>query len=167
MDIANIRTRTDAASNDLVLWTNVGDGLSGDLYAMTVSTLATLIGSIGPVHASPTTGIGYATGAGGTVTQATSASTGVTLSKPCGQIVTVALTTAAAAEETFTVTNTLVDANDVVAVSTTYDGAGTPFVSVRAVAAGSFKIVISNLHASAALDAALTINFTVIKSVTA
>lgn len=165
MDIANIRTRTDAASNDLILWTNVGDGLSGDLYAMTVSTLATLLGTVG--HTSPTTGIGYATGAGGTVTQATSASTGVTLSKPCGQIVTVALTTAAAAEETFTVTNTLVDANDVIAVSTTYDGAGTPFVSVRAVAAGSFKIVISNLHASAALDAALTINFTVIKSVTA
>ena len=165
MDITNIRTRTDAASNDLILWTNVGDGLSGDLYAMTVSTLATLLGTVG--HTSPTTGIGYATGAGGTVTQATSASTGVTLSKPCGQIVTVALTTAAAAEETFTVTNTLVDANDVVAVSTTYDGAGTPFVSVRAVAAGSFKIVISNLHASAALDAALTINFTVIKSVTA
>lgn len=165
MDISNIRTRTDAASNDLLLWTNVGDGLTGDLYAMTVSTLATLLGTVG--HTSPTTGIGYATGAGGTVTQATSASTGVTLSKPCGQIVTVALTTAAGAEETFTVTNTLVDANDVVAVSTTYDGAGTPFVSVRAVGAGSFKIVISNLHASAALDAALTVNFTVIKSVTA
>jgi len=116
---------------------------------------------------SPTAGIGYATGAGGAVTQATNASTGVTLNKICGQITTVALTTAAGAEETFTVTNSTVDANDVVAVSTTYDGAGTPFVSVRAVGAGSFKIVISNLHASAALDAALVVNFVVIKSVAA
>jgi hypothetical protein len=167
MDISNIRTRTDAASNDLLLWTNVGDGLTGDLYAMTVSTLATLIGSIGPVNASPLVGIGYATGAGGAVTQITSAATGVTLSKPCGQITTVALTTAAAAEEAFIVTNTLVDANDVIAVSTTYAGAGTPAVTVKTVGAGVFTIVITNLHASAALDAVLVVNFVLIKSVAA
>ena len=165
MDIANIRTRTDAASSDLILWSNVGDGLSGDLYAMTVSTLATLLGTIG--HTSPTTGIGYATGAGGTVTQGTSAATGVELNKPCGQIVTVALTTAAAAEEEFTVTNSLVDANDVVVLSTTYAGAGTPILSVKGVTAGSFKVVISNVHASNALNAAMTLNFAVTKSVTA
>jgi len=111
--------------------------------------------------------IGYATGIGGAVTQATSAATGVTVNALCGQITTVALTTAAAAEETFTVTNSKVAATDVVAVSTTYDGAGTPMVSVRAVGAGSFKVVITNLHASAALDAALVVNFCVIKSVAA
>lgn len=105
-------------------------------------------------------------GDGGKVTQATNASTGVTLSKRAGQITTVALTTAAAAEETFTVTNTLVEAQDIIAVSTTYDGAGTPAVTVRAVANGSFKIVITNLHASAALDAALTVNFRVLKGAT-
>lgn len=165
MDISNIRTRTDAASNDLLLWTNVGDGLSGDLYAMTVSTLANLIGSTG--HSSPTSAVGYSTGAGGAVTQITSASTGVTLSKPCGQITTVALTTAAGAEESFIVTNTLVDANDVVVVSTTYAGAGTPAISVKTVGAGVFTIVITNLHASAALDAVVVINFAVIKSVAA
>lgn len=166
MDISNIRTRTDAASNDMILWTNVGDGLTGDLYAMTVSTLATLIGSVGPVHASPLTGIGYATGAGGAVTQITSASTGVTLSKPCGQITTVALTTAGAAEEEFIVTNTLVDANDVIAVSTTYAGAGLPIVSVKSVGAGVFSILITNVSASA-LNAVLVINFALIKSVVA
>lgn len=166
MDISNIRTRTDAASNDLILWSNVGDGLTGDLYAMTVSTLATLIGSVGPVHASPLTGIGYATGAGGAVTQLVDATTTVVLSKPCGQITTVALTTAGAAEEEFTVTNTLVDANDVIAVSTTYAGAGTPIVAVKAVGAGSFKIVITNVSASA-LNAVLVVNFVLIKSVAA
>lgn len=112
-----------------------------------------------------TTGLGY-TGGGSTVTQITSSSTGVTLSKTNGQITTVALTTAAGAEERFTVTNTLVDATDVVAVSTTYSGAGTPMVGVLAVGANTFDIVITNLHASTALNAALTINFAVIKTVT-
>jgi hypothetical protein len=112
-------------------------------------------------------GLGYGTGAGGAVTQATSASTGVTLNKYCGQITTVALTTAAAAEEVFTVTNSKVDANDVVVVSTTYAGAGTPMVAVKGVAAGSFVITITNLHAANALDAVMVINFAVIKSVAA
>lgn len=112
-----------------------------------------------------TNGLGYVTGVGGAVTQITSATTGVTLSKLCGQITTVALTTAAAAEEVFTVTNTLVDANDVVVVSTTYAGAGTIVVSTKKVAAGAFDIVIANLHASAALDAVVVINFMVLKSV--
>ncbi len=110
-------------------------------------------------------GIGYGTGAGGTVTQATSASTGVTLSKVTGQITTVALTTAAAAEEVFTVTNTNIAATDVVVVSTTYAGAGTIAVSTKKTVSGAFDIVIANLHASAALDALAVINFAVIKGV--
>lgn len=120
-----------------------------------------------PQNTSPSVPIGYATGAGGAVTQITSASTGVTLSKTCGQITTVALTTAAAAEEAFVVTNTTVAASDVVVVSTTYAGGGTPLVSVKGVAAGSFTIVITNLHATAALDAVLVVNFAVIKAVAA
>lgn len=124
---------------------------SGNALTSTVSTAAN----------------GYATGAGGAVTQITSASTGVTLSKPCGQITTVALTTAAAAEERFTVTNTLVAATDVIALSTTYNGAGTPMLSVVNVAAGAFDIVITNVHAANALNAVMVINFAVIKSVSA
>ncbi len=112
-------------------------------------------------------GLGYGTGAGGAVTQVISAATGVTLSKYCGQITTVALTTAAAAEEAFVVTNTKVDANDVIAVSTTYAGAGTPVVFVTAVGSGVFTINISNVHASTALNAVLVINFVVLKSVAA
>lgn len=101
-------------------------------------------------------------GEGGKVTQITSASTGVTLSKRAGQITTVALSTAGAAEEAFVVTNTLVEAQDIIVVSTTYAGAGTPAVSVKGVANGSFTIVITNLSASA-LDAVLVVNFRVIK----
>lgn len=112
-----------------------------------------------------TNGLGYSSGAGGAVTQETSASTGVTLNKLCGQITTVALTTAAAAEEVFTVTNSYVDATDVVIVSTTYAGAGTVVVSTKKVAAGAFDITIANLHASNALNAVVVINFAVIKTV--
>ena len=108
-------------------------------------------------------GIGYAAG-GGAVTQATSSSTGVTLNALAGQITTVALTTAAGAEEVFTVTNSKVAATDVPVVATTYAGAGTALVAVKKVVAGAFDIVITNLHASSALNAAVVVNFAVIKA---
>jgi len=106
---------------------------------------------------------GYRLGKGGAVTQATDSTTAVTLNTATGQITTVALTTAAAAEEVFTVNNSKITAKDVPLVSTTYDGAGTPAVTVKAVADGSFKLVITNLHASAALNAAVVINFALFK----
>lgn len=105
-------------------------------------------------------------GQGGAVTQITNAGTGVTLSKRVGQITTVALTTAAAAIETFVVTNTECAANDIVAVSTTYAGAGKPVVFVTAVSAGAFTVNIVNVHASAALNAALVVNFKILKGAT-
>lgn len=114
-----------------------------------------------------TAGIGYATGAGGAVTQITSSSTGVTLNTVCGQITTVALTTAAAAEERFTVTNSTVAATDVVILGTTYNGAGTPMLSVQKIAAGAFDVVITNVHSANALNAVMVINFAVIKGVAA
>lgn len=123
--------------------------------------------SLGLTSVDPSAGVGYATGAGGAVTQITSSATTVVLSKVSGQITTVALTTAAAAEERFTVTNTTVAATDVIAVSTTYNGAGTPMLGVVNVAAGSFDIVITNLHAANALNAVLVVNFVVLKGVAA
>jgi hypothetical protein len=111
--------------------------------------------------------IGYVAGAGGAVTQITSASTGVTLNKPCGQITTVALSTAGAAEEVFTVTNSKVAATDVISVCiSTYAGAGTPIVCAKNVQAGQFDVVITNLSANA-LNALLLLNFAVVKAVAA
>jgi hypothetical protein len=100
---------------------------------------------------------------GGTVTQATSITTGVTLNGLSGRVTTVASTLAAAGEATFTVTNSSVAATDVVVVSTTYAGAGSLQVYCSKVAAGSFDITLANLHAADALDAAVVINFAVIK----
>jgi len=127
------------------------------------------VGAAGTITSTgATSGIGYATGAGGTVTQATSITTGVTLNKVVGEVVTVSSTLAAAAEATFTVTNSAVAAHDgVVAWIKSTSSAGTPVVFVTAVAAGSFNITISNLHASAALDNTLTIGFAVLKGVVA
>ncbi len=118
---------------------------------------------------SPSAGIGYATGAGGAVTQITSRATGVTLSKLCGTITTDTTSLAAGAEAEFTVTNTTVAATDVVnvALASGNTGVGTCFPFVSAVAAGSFKITISNLHASTAETGACVLNFNVIKGVAA
>ena len=117
---------------------------------------------------SATAGLGYATGAGGAVTQTTNITTGVTLSKLSGTITTVASTLAAQATVEFIVTNTLVEATDVIAVSTTYAGGGSPMVSVAQVGAGTFSIVLFNATtATTALDAAVVINFAVIKAVSA
>ena len=142
---------------------NVIDAGVGRSSGATTAASITSSGKI--VSTSPTAGVGYATGAGGAVTQITSSSTGVALSKTTGQITTVALTTAAAAEERFTVTNAEVAVTDVIALSTTYNGAGTPMLGVCNVTAGTFDIVITNLHASAAFNAVMVINFVVIKGV--
>lgn len=140
--------------------------LSGTVLLGTLLTTASADGDVVEVRDCVPILAGYKTG-GGAVTQITSASTGVTLNKPCGQITTVALSTAAGAEEAFVLTNSMIAATDVVVVSTTYAGAGTPLVAVKGVAAGSCTVVITNLHASAALDALAVINFAVIKSAAA
>ena len=115
-----------------------------------------------------TTPSGYAAGAGGTVTQASSITTAVTLNKVVGEVVTVSSTLAAAAEATFTVTNSAVGANDaVIAWIKSTSSAGTPVVFVTAVAAGSFALTLSNLHASSALNNTLTIGFMVLRGAVA
>ena len=56
---------------------------------------------------------------------------------------------------------------DTIVLSTTYAGAGTPLLCVVKQTAGTFDIIIKNVHASAALNAAMTINFAIIKGVIA
>lgn len=98
------------------------------------------------------------------VTQASSITTGVTCNSKDGVITTVSQTVAAGAEAEFTVTNSEVVATDVVvACIKTHTSAGTFEVMVSAVADGSFKLRLTNLHASAAGDNVLVINFHVIK----
>jgi hypothetical protein len=98
------------------------------------------------------------------VTQATSITTGVTCDAYSGVITTVSQTIAAGAEAEFTVTNTKVKATDVVAACIkTHTSAGEFIVGVSAVADGSFKLRLTNLHASTAGNNVLVLNFCVLK----
>lgn len=113
-----------------------------------------------------TSAFGYTTGAGGTVTQATSKATGVTLNKLSGQITTHNAALAAAAEVTFVVTNNTVSVGDVPCVAHGTGGtAGAYDVFVSAVGNGSFSITIGNMSAGS-LSQAIVINFVVIKGAT-
>ena len=92
---------------------------------------------------------------------------GVTLNKPSGQITTTAAALGAAAETSFTLTNSTIAATDVVYVCIASGAtAGAYNAQVDAVAAGSCQISISNLSAGT-LSQALVLNFVVIKSVAA
>jgi hypothetical protein len=68
--------------------------------------------SVGGLITTTGNGIGYATGSGGTITQATSRTTGVTLNKPSGQITLFSQALSAGAANTFTFTNSTISAND-------------------------------------------------------
>lgn len=110
--------------------------------------------------------LGYV--AGGSVTQATNRTTGVTLSQLSGQITTNNASLAAEAAAEFTVTNTKVEAGDVVnvCIKSGSNGGNTDLV-VSAVADGSFniKVVNNNAAAGTAETGAIVINFVIIKAV--
>lgn len=113
-------------------------------------------------------GFGYknAFGVGGTVTQITNRTTGVTIDKLSGAITTHNASLAAEGTADFVVTNAKVAANDVVVVSVKSgsNGGGT-IVSVTGVAAGSFTIRVhnGNVASGTAETGAIVINFVVIK----
>lgn len=97
---------------------------------------------------------------------ATATAGAATLNKNSGKITSEALTTAAAAEYTLTLTNSAIAAADIVLASVAYGTAtaGAPTVGRIKPAAGSVTIVIRNEHATAALDGTLVISFAVLKA---
>ncbi|CAB4172723.1 hypothetical protein UFOVP1470_27 [uncultured Caudovirales phage] len=110
-----------------------------------------------------TGGLGYGTGSGGTVTQATNRTTGVTLSKATGAI-TMFSAAGSTTAATFTVTNTVIGATDTVILSQK-SGTNLYNLMVTAVAAGSFNITFRTTGGTAT-DAPV-INFAIIRGVTA
>jgi|GEM_PF-2840115 len=122
----------------------------------------------GPARSSSATGgVGYSTGAGGTVTQATSKATGVTLNKVCGQITMHAAALDAAVKVSFLVSNSAVAATDLPVVGVVSGGTANAYrASVTAVAAGSFTITVENITGGS-LSEAPVIAFSLGKVVTA
>jgi len=109
---------------------------------------------------------GYTTGSGGVVTQLTSKSTGVTLSKPTGQIT---LNNAALAADTtvsFTLTNTVIEANDILILNHISTGSAGSYLLNAGSAAGSATINVRNIT-TGSLAEAIVIAFAVIKAVIA
>jgi hypothetical protein len=113
-----------------------------------------------------TSGIGYTTGAGGAVTQATSKGTGVTLNKVCGHITMHNAALAAAAKVSFVVTNSAVATTDGIVVWVDSGGTANAYrADVTAVGVGSFTITVENITAGSLSEAPM-IGFAIIKAVT-
>lgn len=97
----------------------------------------------------------------GTVTQATSITTAVTLNKRSGIVTTVSSTLAANAEAEFTVNNSFVESDSVVILTGLYNGDSHVSLNVRSVADGSFVVVLAN-SGSVALNATVGVQFLVL-----
>jgi hypothetical protein len=137
--------------------------LSGGIQFAQAGVTQVKIDSTGQLTVNAPAGLGYGTGAGGTVTQATSRVTGVTLNKPTGAI-TLFTAAGSATAATFTVTNTLVAATDTVVLSVK-SGTNVYLTAVTAVAASSFNITFWTTGGTAS-DAPV-INFAIIKGAAA
>ena len=109
---------------------------------------------------------GYATGAGGTVTQATSKATGVTLSKSTGQITLDAAALAASTTVSFALTNTVIEAGDILIMNHISGGTAGSYLLNAQSSAGAASINVRNITAGS-LSEAIVIAFAVIKAVTA
>jgi hypothetical protein len=106
---------------------------------------------------------GYAVGAGGTVTQATDKSTGVTLDTRCGTITLNAATLNADTTASFTLTNSQIAATDVVVLNHASAGTAGAYTLNAQAAAGSASINVRNVTAGN-LGEAIVIRFAVIKA---
>lgn len=135
---------------------------------LNVADLVSDISELYGKQAWATTGIGYATGAGAAVTQATSKATTVVLNKMCGVITTHNQSLAAGASVAFVLQNSAIGPLDNVNVNrcnnTGTEGAYRVFVDRTL--SGNAVIILENRSAGA-LAEALQISFAVVKVVNA
>lgn len=106
-------------------------------------------------------------GDNGSATANSGNSYAVAINKMVGVITTDGLTTAAGAARTITVTDSQVDAADMILISRNggTSAGGTPVLKAVP-GAGSFVITIDNKHASAAFDGTFVLAFLVVKALT-
>lgn len=163
--VAGVTAGTATASKAVVL--DASKGIA-TITSATITTLTTTtVTAAGAVtSSSATAGMGYATGAGGTVTQATSKSTGATLSKLSGAITMNAESLAAGTIVSFVLTNTAVAATDVLILNHISGGTVGSYTLNAQAAAGSATINVRN-NTAGALAEAIVIQFAVIKGVNA
>lgn len=115
-------------------------------------------------------GVGYGTGAGGSVVQTTNKNTAVTLNKPCGRIQMYTSIWGAGTEYTFTLNNSLIADTDVVVALVQSASPGIPVenfsLRTHSVSTGAVKITIS-YPGTVGSSFTAYINFVLIKGVIA
>jgi hypothetical protein len=157
-------TSTEARIQSTAFGTGTGSYLPLQFY--TSGNKRAELDTTGNLRLNSTGGaIGYATGAGGTVTQATSKSTGVTLSRPTGQIT---MNNALLGNDTtvsFTLTNTVIAAGDILVMNHISGGTGGSYTLNAQCGAGSAVINVRNVTAGN-LSEAIVIAFAVVRAVT-
>jgi hypothetical protein len=155
----------------------LGTVASGNISACTSTSMVLVTPNIGAATGTSlnTTGNqtitgagkqGYATGSGGAVVQSTDKSTGVTLNKSNGQITMDAASLSAATIVSFTLTNSVIEAGDIIVMNHISGGTLGAYIFNASTAAGSASINVSN-WTSGALAEAIVIRFAVIKVVSA
>ena len=172
----DFNTKAFALLGDLNTWSTQANALPGevadDLSALLAAPPA--IGSTTPAAGSFTTlkstgTLGYGTGAGGTVTQATSKSTAVTLDKACGQITMNNALLAASDTVSFYVLSNKLAVADVVIVTGCNDGAVNPsnyFVYAASIVNGDRCLVSVKNITAGNLSEAVVLNFAILKGAT-
>jgi hypothetical protein len=157
---ATTKQYVDAA--DALKLNKAGDTMTGALIVnSTIASNSTILAN------GNSSKIGYDTGAGGSVTQGAGAKTNaVTLNRPTGIIVTDNAALAANTAVTFNLSNSVIEATDIVIVSHISGGTLGSYNFATSPAASNANIVIRNITA-ASLSEALTLRFIVIKSVNA
>lgn len=169
-----------AITSDSFFTSNVAAGLTlsnNDLLAdgtdtnINIDLIPKGTGSVTTTKLEATTSIGYGTGAGGTVTQLTSRTTGVTLNKICGQITLFAAGITGHEADEFVLTNSTIGADDTVLVCVKSGAAGATrkyyHTQVVAVSAGSCIISVGNIDNNAIASESPVLSFAVIKGVVA
>lgn len=144
---------------------SAGTGTAGTTIASWTPTLK--LDASGNALVTSNGGFGYGAGSGGTVTQSTNKSTGVTLNKVSGQITMNAAALASNTSVTFLVTNSTVLASDNIIVNLKggYASYGTYDIKAEGIGAGSFVITLKNISGGS-LSEAVVLTFSVIRGST-
>lgn len=158
-------SHTFPSTNATLARTDAAQTFTGDqLFSGKIS--AGNIRSIGQPTISPSTGIGYATGAsiGAAVTQLTDKTTAVTLNKFCGKITMHNAALADATNVQFIVNCTGAETGDNVIVNHVSGGTGGAYqVQAHSIGGGSFSVSVRNVSGGS-LSEAIVLQFSVFKS---
>jgi hypothetical protein len=160
--IADLNVTTGKLANNAVTLAKVVAAASNNTFLARSTTGA---GNYEAVDTT-TTGLGFYTGAGGTVTQATSKATAFTLNTMCGQITTAADSLAHTAIVSAVWTNSKIAATDVVIINHKSGGTIGAYVFNVSCGAGAATLYITNNETAGSLSEALVLSFVVIKGVT-